>query len=110
MCLLKPGQINSQCMHGECRNFYMLNRQTCLHNMTQTLNKASPKQNANETSEDTRTHQIPLSPNKMFHIMGKGAQINIKRPLGTRSDVSTDEESELSLNKKKVKTEGNFYF
>jgi len=105
MCLLKPGQTNSQCMHGECQKFYMLNRQMCLHNMTQTLNKASPKQSASETPEDTRTHQNPLSPNKMMNILGKGAQINIKRSLATRSDVSTDEESEFSLNKKKVKAE-----
>lgn len=110
MCLLKPGQTNSQCMHAECRNFYMLNRQMCLHNMTQSLNKASPKQNSSETSEDARTHVNLHSPNKTSNVLGKMAQVNIKRSLATRSDVSTDEESDLSLNKKKVKTEGNFYF
>lgn len=110
MCLLRPGQTNIQCMHAECRNFYMLNRQMCLHNMTQTQNKASPKQSSSETSEDTRTQPNSHSPNKTSNILSKKAQTNIKKSLATRSDVSTDEESDFSLNKKKVKTEGNFYF
>jgi len=108
MCLLNPGQANSQCCHTECKNYYSLSKQMCLHNVPQPSQKANPPQTQNESSpNDGRTQATSFSPNKGSAFSSKIVMPTTKRSLGARSDISTDEEAELTLNKKKVKQEGN---
>jgi len=83
----------------------------CLHSVPQSSHKSTILQNTNESSpNDGRTQSTSFSPNKTSAFTSKVIMPTTKRSLGARSDISTDEEAELTLNKKKVKQEGNFDF
>ena len=109
MCLLNPGQANSQCCHTECKNFYSLNKSICLHNVPQSTQKLLlSQQNTESSSNDGRTQANAFSPNKTSAFSSKVILPTTIRTNAAKSDASTDEEVELSLNKKKVKQESNF--
>ncbi len=110
MCLLTPGQINTQCGHVECKSFYTLSKQSCLH-----LSQNGPKTNLqhvlNESSLiDGRTQENTQSPNRSPPLGSKTFHPITKRPFTYRNEASADEEIELTLNKKKIKPESRFYF
>ena len=96
MCLLKPGQSNAFCCHKECKSYYTLNNQGCLHQtaLLQAKNRDSDEDSPNQT-------QTTYSPDKSSVSSLKISPSNSKR------HISFDSENiEEILNKKKVKSDG----
>lgn len=104
MCLLRPGQQNSQCPHEECKNFYLLKNKSCLYN---TLDKSQP--NTHLTKISAKLTQIEsFSPTQSSTQASKISPTSFKRTPTPKSETSTDGEADSAVGTKKVKYDGNF--
>ena len=106
MCLLKRSNIDTNCKHDECKSFYTLNKQKCMH-----MNQVQPNSNMQAVSINTMQPQIQFSmlPQKPAMITVPQQQINAKRPAATILENNISEQENLFLNKKKIKPEGRIF-
>lgn len=107
MCLLKLSDRDTNCGHDECKNFYMLNKQVCMYNITH----PSQGNNSQGGSIGNMPPQIQLSsllPQKPTTIINPQQSLNTKRPATAQMDASIGEQETVFLNKKKMKPEGKF--
>lgn len=94
MCLLKSEQHDTNCGHDECKNFYMLNKQRCVFNLT----PFQGQQTADGSSILSAQSQKPIFLTQP-QINQQAANVG-KRTLKADPDM-------LNLLKKKMKNESN---
>lgn len=103
MCLLKGQQTATGCGHSECKNYYMFNKQLCIHS----LNNAKTSNNmmgnlSNLLQGQNQPYMLQSSMNAYNPNLPQ--TLNTKR-LANVSGIEHENMSAL-LNKKKVKLEG----
>lgn len=108
MCLLKREQTDTGCGHPDCKNYYMLNKQLCMHNP---LTPQIPTNMLNLSTLLLQAQNPPnsLSPAFIPYNTTLQQSLNTKR-LAKLTDKETEENDATLLNKKKMKLKGNTKF
>src|SRR4051794_35114183 len=99
MCLLKRDQKDSNCGHAECKSYYMLNKQMCVHNgqPNQTPNNLLNSSNILLQSQDIpKSYQQPL----MTGSLNIPQTLNGKRGPNVLENLNSDDKDLPILNKK----------
>ena len=105
MCLLKREQTDTGCGHAECKNYYMLNKQLCMHNP---LNPQIPTNMLNLSTLLLQAQNPPnsISPALLPYNTNLQQSLNTKR-LAKLTDKEKEDNDATILNKKKMKLKGS---
>lgn len=98
MCIFKHEQTDTGCGHPECKNYYMLNKQFCIHN------PINP-QMTNNVFDISNVLSASLAPPLLPQNLNINHSLNTKR-LIKHSDKELDNAESQYLNKKKIKLDG----
>ena len=98
MCIFKHEQTDTGCGHSECKNYYLLNKQLCIHN------PINPQMTTN-VFDLSNVLSTSLTPPLLPQNLNIHQALNTER-LIKYSDKELDMIESRYLNKKKIKVEG----
>jgi hypothetical protein len=107
MCLLRPNERNNACLHEECKQLSAANKQGCLFSLAQAIRPDDPFGSSN-ILRPAQNHSRTLSQASQLlrnHSLQNFANQPISHPAP--ADDASDSEEQFTLNKKKIKFEGN---